>query len=55
MGRKKDDTVWPLRNGARSGRFRHERLKLFTAEVVMEMEGSEQPVMVSENLTLLFE
>ena len=29
--------------------------KLCTAEVVMEMEGSEQPVMVSENLTLLFE
>ena len=29
--------------------------KLFTAEVVMEMEGSEQPVMISENLTLLFE
>ena len=29
--------------------------KLFTAEIVMEMDGSEQPVMVSENLTLLFE
>ena len=29
--------------------------KLFTAEVVMELDGSDQPVMVSENLTLLFE
>ena len=29
--------------------------KLFTAEVVMEMDGSDMPVMVSENLTLLFE
>jgi hypothetical protein len=28
---------------------------LFTAEVVVEVEGSEMPCLVSENLTLLFE
>jgi hypothetical protein len=28
---------------------------LFTSEVVVEIEGSEMPALVSENLTLLFE